>query len=199
MKLAQRFVALIRGKGRGAGSHGGEPSLLNATGARCVVVVAMSAFCVTFQFQIDPSLVLLQKRGMERCGFLFFFRHESLRDLPASGSFIFGAPRRFANPRVKVSVSSASPSSPPRVAETRKWVPYFLMRFSLICCRVGRRPSNRRLRRNSGAKGSGALRKSLFSVAKLFTFQWLNSLELGTHHKVKTRFIPTPTSHANRL
>lgn len=66
---------------------------------------------------------------------------------------------------------------PPRVAETRKWVPYFLMRFSLICCRVGRRPSNRRLRRNSGAKGKGDLRKSLFSVARLFTFQWLNSLK----------------------
>lgn len=124
---------------------------------------------------------------------------ELLRDPPVSGSFISGAPRPFSNPRVKVSVSSASPSSPPRVAETRKWVPYFLMRFSLICCRVGRRPSNRRLRRNSGAKGSGALRKSLFSVAKLFTFQWLNSLELGTHYKVKTRFIPTSTSHANRL
>lgn len=151
----------------GAESHGGEPSLLNATGAGCVVVVAMSAFCVTFQFQIDPSLVLLQKRRMEHC----VFRRELLRDLPVGAPSIFGAPRHLANPRVKVSVSSASPSSPPRVAETRKWVPYFLMRFSLICCRVGRRPSNRRLRRNSGAKGSGALRKSLFSVAKLFTFQ----------------------------
>ncbi|TNN77357.1 hypothetical protein EYF80_012471 [Liparis tanakae] len=41
---------------------------------------------------------------------------------------------------------------------------------------VGRLPSNRRLRRNSGAKGSVDLRKSLFSVARLFTFQWLNSL-----------------------
>lgn len=91
---------------------------------------------------------------------------------PASERLLyFWRARHFTNPRVKVSVSSASPSSPPRVAETRKWVPYFLMRFSLICCRVGRRPSNRRLRRNSGAKGSGALRKSLFSVAKLFTFQ----------------------------
>lgn len=133
---------------------------------------------------------------MEHC---VFFAASCSETCQASGSFIFGAPRHFANPRVKVSVSSASPSSPPRVAETRKWVPYFLMRFSLICCRVGRRPSNRRLRRNSGAKGSGALRKSLFSVAKLFTFQWLNSLELGTHHKVKTGFVPTPTSHAKRL
>ena len=68
--------------------------------------------------------------------------------------------------------------SPPRVAETRKWVPYFLMRFSLICCRVGRRPSNRRLRRNSGASGNGARGESLFSVTKLLTFQWLNSLSI---------------------
>lgn len=69
MKLSLHFVALIGGKGRGAESHGGEPSLLNATGARCVAVVAMSAFCVTFQFEIDPSLVLLQKRRMEHCVF----------------------------------------------------------------------------------------------------------------------------------
>lgn len=80
-----------------------------------------------------------------------------------------------------ITVITCSPSLPPRVAETRKWVPYFLMRFSLICCRVGRRPNNRRLRRNSGAKGNGALRKSLFSVARLFTFQWLNSLQSRIH------------------
>lgn len=72
------------------------------------------------------------------------------------------------------------------------------MRFSLICCRVGRRPSNRRLRRNSGAKGNGALRKSLFSVARLFTFQWLNSLKLWIHLKVNTHsstHMPTQRIH----
>lgn len=96
-----------------------------------------------------------------------------LRPLMSSSS-ISRAPRHTTNLGTARHVRSALP---PRVAEMRKWVPYFLMRFSLICCRVGRRPSNRRLRRNSGAKGSGALRKSLFSVARLLTFQWLNSLE----------------------
>lgn len=76
-------------------------------------------------------------------------------------------------------------SLPPRVADARKWVPYFLMRFSLICCKVGRRPSNRRLRRNSGAKGNAAFGKSLFSVARPLTFQWLNSLTREMRQKVR--------------
>lgn len=70
---------------------------------------------------------------------------------------------------------------PPSVADTKKWVPYFLIRFSWICWRLGLLPRSLRLRKNSGAKGSGALKKSLFSVTKLFTFQWLNSLRDKTN------------------
>ncbi len=70
---------------------------------------------------------------------------------------------------------------PPNVADTKKWVPYFLIRFSWICWRLGLLPRSLRLRKNSGAKGSEALKKSLFSVTKLFTFQWLNSLRDKTN------------------
>lgn len=66
---------------------------------------------------------------------------------------------------------------PPRVAESRKCVPYFLIRFSVICWRVGRRPSSLMLRKNSGASGSGEPRKFLLSTARLFTFQRPNSLQ----------------------
>lgn len=66
---------------------------------------------------------------------------------------------------------------PPRVAESRKCVPYFLMRFSVICWSVGRRPSSLMLRKNSGASGSGEPRKFLLSTARLFTFQRPNSLQ----------------------
>lgn len=66
---------------------------------------------------------------------------------------------------------------PPRVAETKKWVPYFLIRFSVICWRVGRRPKSLMLRKNSGARGRGEPRKFLLSTARLFTFQRPNSLK----------------------
>lgn len=66
---------------------------------------------------------------------------------------------------------------PPRVAESKKWVPYFLMRFSVTCCRLGLLPRRRMLRTNSGARGRGKLKKSFLSRAKLFTFHRANSLQ----------------------
>lgn len=66
---------------------------------------------------------------------------------------------------------------PPRVADSKKWVPYFLIRFSVICWRVGRRPKSLMLRKNSGARGNGEPRKFLLSTARLFTFQRPNSLK----------------------
>lgn len=66
---------------------------------------------------------------------------------------------------------------PPRVADSKKWVPYFLIRFSVICWRVGRRPKSLMLRKNSGARGRGEPRKFLLSTARLFTFQRPNSLK----------------------
>lgn len=66
---------------------------------------------------------------------------------------------------------------PPKVADSRKCVPYFLIRFSVICWRVGRRPSSLMLRKNSGASGNGEPRKFLLSTARLFTFQRPNSLQ----------------------
>ena len=66
---------------------------------------------------------------------------------------------------------------PPKVADRRKCVPYFLIRFSVICWSVGRRPSSLMLRKNSGASGSGEPRKLRLSTARLFTFQRPNSLQ----------------------
>lgn len=66
---------------------------------------------------------------------------------------------------------------PPKVADSRKCVPYFLIRFSVICWSVGRRPSSLMLRKNSGASGNGEPRKFLLSTARLFTFQRPNSLQ----------------------
>lgn len=66
---------------------------------------------------------------------------------------------------------------PPRVADSKKWVPYFLIRFSVICWSVGRRPKSLMLRKNSGARGRGEPRKFLLSTARLFTFQRPNSLK----------------------
>lgn len=66
---------------------------------------------------------------------------------------------------------------PPRVADNKKCVPYFLIRFSVICWRVGRRPKSLMLRKNSGARGRGEPRKFLLSTARLFTFQRPNSLK----------------------
>lgn len=62
---------------------------------------------------------------------------------------------------------------PPRMAATRKWVPYFLMMLSVIVCRLGRRPSCLMLRTKSGSKGTA----SCLSTAKLFTFHRPNSLQ----------------------
>lgn len=68
-------------------------------------------------------------------------------------------------------------SLPPRVAESRKCVPYFLIRFSVTCCKLGLLPRRRMFRMNSGARGNGRPKKSFLSRAKLFTFQRANSLE----------------------
>lgn len=68
-------------------------------------------------------------------------------------------------------------SSPPSVAERRKWVPYFLMRLSVISLAEGLRPRCRMLRMNSGVKGRGEFRKSRRSTARLLTFQRPNSLQ----------------------
>lgn len=85
--------------------------------------------------------------------------------------------------------ASTRQHSPPSVAASKKWVPYFLMRLSVICCGLGRRPSRRMLRMNSGARGSGRLKKSFLSKAKLFTFQRANSLgeESGGGERVRSQ------------
>ena len=59
----------------------------------------------------------------------------------------------------------------------------------MICWGLGRRPSRRMLRMNSGARGSGRLKKSFLSKAKLFTFQRANSLreESGGGERVRSR------------
>lgn len=74
---------------------------------------------------------------------------------------------------------------PPRVAESKKWVPYFLIRFSVTCCRLGLLPRRRMFRINSGARGNGKLKKSFLSRAKLFTFQRANSLEKKKSQGIK--------------
>lgn len=66
---------------------------------------------------------------------------------------------------------------PPSVADNRKWVPYFLIRLSVIIWVVGLRPRSRMFLMNSGVRGKGDSRKSLLSTAKLFTFHLPNSLE----------------------
>lgn len=65
---------------------------------------------------------------------------------------------------------------PPRVAEMRRCVPYFLMMVSMNCWVVGLRPSKRTLRWNSGMSGTGFRIRSLLSIAVFLTFQRANSL-----------------------
>lgn len=65
---------------------------------------------------------------------------------------------------------------PPSVADSRKWVPYFLIRLSVISWAVGLRPRSRMFLINSGVRGKGEFRKSRRSTAKLFTFHRPNSL-----------------------
>lgn len=65
---------------------------------------------------------------------------------------------------------------PPSVADNRKWVPYFLIRLSVIIWVVGLRPRRRMFRMNSGVRGKGDSRKSLRSTARLLTFHLPNSL-----------------------
>lgn len=64
-------------------------------------------------------------------------------------------------------------------------MPYFLIRFSVTCCRLGLLPRRRTFRINSGARGSGKLKKSFLSRAKLFTFQRANSLEEKSRDREK--------------
>lgn len=74
-------------------------------------------------------------------------------------------------------------SVPPRVAERRRWVPYFLIRLSVIIWRVGRLPSWRMACMKSGSRGKARPplppKLSRFSTARLLTFHRPNSL--GTH------------------
>lgn len=72
---------------------------------------------------------------------------------------------------------------PPRVAEMRMWVPYFLMMVSMNCCVVGLLPRRRMLLWNSGIRGSGLWSRSLRSMAVFLTFQRANSL----HDKTGTQ------------
>ena len=65
---------------------------------------------------------------------------------------------------------------PPRVAEMRRWVPYFLMMVSMNCWVVGLLPSSRMLLWNSGMRGMGWRTRSLLSMAVFLTFQRANSL-----------------------
>ncbi len=65
---------------------------------------------------------------------------------------------------------------PPSVADSRKWVPYFLIRLSVISWAVGLRPRSRMFLINSGVRGKAEFRKSRRSTAKLFTFHRPNSL-----------------------
>lgn len=65
---------------------------------------------------------------------------------------------------------------PPSVADNRKWVPYFLIRLSVIIWEVGLRPRSRMFLMNSEVRGNGDSKKSLLSTAKLFTFHLPNSL-----------------------
>lgn len=71
---------------------------------------------------------------------------------------------------------TSEPLLPPRVAEMRMWVPYFLMIVSMNCWVVGLRPSKRTLRWNSGMSGTGFRMRSLLSIAVFLTFQRANSL-----------------------
>lgn len=70
---------------------------------------------------------------------------------------------------------------PPSVAESRKWVPYFLIMLSVMAPRLGLLPSCLMVCRNSGSSGKEKPLFSCLSRAKLFTFQRPNSLKCTTH------------------
>lgn len=70
---------------------------------------------------------------------------------------------------------------PPSVAESRKWVPYFLIMLSVMAPRLGLLPSCLMVSRNSGSSGKGKPLFSCLSRAKLFTFQRPNSLKCTPH------------------
>lgn len=83
------------------------------------------------------------------------------------------------HPRPKVTTRLYGPVAadlPPKVAEMRRWVPYFLMMVSMNCWVVGLLPSRRMLLWNSGMRGTGWRTKSLLSMAVFLTFQRANSL-----------------------
>lgn len=73
---------------------------------------------------------------------------------------------------------------PPSVAESRKWVPYFLIMLSVMAPRLGLLPSCLMVWRNSGSSGKEKPLFSCLSRAKLFTFQRPNSLQC--HKKKRT-------------
>lgn len=70
---------------------------------------------------------------------------------------------------------------PPRVAESRKWVPYFLMMLSVIFCKLGLLPRSLMLWMKSGSKGTAAPSPSCLSAARLLTFHRPNSLWVYNH------------------
>lgn len=85
----------------------------------------------------------------------------------------------------QVFVLGHPPHLPPSVAESRKWVPYFLIMLSVIAPRLGLLPSCLMVWRNSGSSGKEKPLFSCLSRAKLFTFQRPNSLAKeakDTHH-----------------
>lgn len=92
----------------------------------------------------------------------------------------------------RVCPGKASPESaacrhylPPSVAESRKWVPYFLIMLSVMAPRLGLLPSCLMVCRNSGSSGKEKPLFSCLSRAKLFTFQRPNSLEHTQTHAHK--------------
>ena len=90
-----------------------------------------------------------------------------------------GKAGRFIATDLNVKVKSLLP---PRVAEMRMCVPYFLMMVSMNCWVVGLRPSKRTLRWNSGMSGTGFRIRSLLSIAVFLTFQRANSLWRTKEH-----------------
>lgn len=76
---------------------------------------------------------------------------------------------------------------PPSVAESRKWVPYFLMMLSVMALRLGLLPSCLMVCRNSGSSGKEKPLFSCLSRAKLFTFQRPNSLQCMSHKNTLNR------------
>lgn len=93
-------------------------------------------------------------------------------------ALILGHPTLPSNPHGKSwqGYSTVAADLPPKVAEMRRWVPYFLMMVSMNCWVVGLLPSRRMLLWNSGMRGNGWRTRSLLSMAVFLTFQRANSL-----------------------